>query len=91
MSFCMEAERIFNQILPVDAFIFFGINDDGPVPSVYTRGLRSLGMNEIEVSYPGEDPEVLLSFLRDAVNIILTRDITLQDGQDADLKRSAAP
>ena len=84
--FCMEAERIFNQILPVDAFIFFGINDDGPVPSVYTRGLRSLGMNEIEVSYPGEDPEVLLSFLRDAVNIILTRDITLQDGQDADLR-----
>ncbi len=76
------AAAIGPERLPVEIWIGFGlVSDEGQTHSVYTSGLESFGMQEMEIHRSQRDPQFLYERLFDVVHYVLRKDVILHDGE----------
>lgn len=81
-EFYLEASGIMKEgELPVLNWIYFGLYKTENGWNAYTYGMRTFGMDEMEVLNVKAEPEELQSFLLNLVYYVLDEDVTLQDGE----------
>ena len=75
------ADLLFEDILPVQLWIYIGLVGEENSNSAYTYGLNQFGKTEIEIVQSDMDRSDLYDFIIAIVSYIVESDVTLKDGE----------
>jgi hypothetical protein len=80
-----EAERMSDDYLPLNLWIYFGLRVAKGTNSGYTYGLNEFNKTEMEIINSAKSLEAVRAFLFNMTHYVLDYDVTFEDGQTCGL------
>ncbi|MDI3322730.1 DUF4261 domain-containing protein [Pinibacter soli] len=85
VDYLKEASRMTDDYLPLNLWIYFGLQTNDKGNSGYTYGLKEFGKTEMEILNSSKDLEDIRGFLFNMTHYVLDYDVAFKSGQTCGL------